>query len=273
MVKGDVKIIEIKNNNEYSHKITFNKIGKFLQYQVWDSRGNVRLAHLPTHPDISPPRTSGEANIYIESNPDKVVIVDYPINDDRYVFIKNAKEWVALYNSQTGFTPTTVIEIGCKKYIVVIKKAEINKNDKVVFYISTKEIHLDKKSDKMKALKKIPKGEYKNVRLDIDGYGNSISCLGGICSCPPGTNISTLFLSGGSAASIDYCITRCPSNCTNVADVCWCSEYFGCNDCNNVCGCCWDGIDVCHDPECAGDRVWTENLTTFACTSNACSGN
>ena len=102
---------------------------------------------------------------YAEDNPDKVAIVDYQINEDRDVVLKTGKEWVLKFNKIPGFTPTTVMQIGYKKHIFVIKKAEINKNEKVVFYISTKEIYLDKKSNKMKQLKKIPNGEYSPVGM------------------------------------------------------------------------------------------------------------
>jgi hypothetical protein len=167
VVKGDVKIVEIKNNSEYNYKITFHKIGKFLQYQVWDDKGTVPVTSLNGYTA----QKSRDAQQYIQNNPDKVSTVNYELNNDRDVRFKNAKEWIAWYNSIPDFTPTTVMQIDYKKYVFVIKKAKINTNDKVVFYISTKEIHLDT-SKKLKSLKKIPtdKHIYKNVRFDID-YG------------------------------------------------------------------------------------------------------
>ena len=178
VVKGDVKIVEIKNNSEYNYKITFHKIGKFLQYQVWDDKGTVTVTSLNGYTT----QNSIDAQQYIRDNPDKVSTVNYELNNDRDVRFKNAKEWIAWYNSIPDFTPTTVMQIDYKKYVFVIKKAKINTNDKVVFYISTKEIHLDT-SKKLKSLKKIPtdKHIYKNVRFDID-YGNYI----GDYYCPNG---------------------------------------------------------------------------------------
>jgi hypothetical protein len=219
VVKGDVKISKVKNNSEYSHKIKFNKIGKFLQYQVWDPTGIVQTTYLPRYPsNDTHPREFNEAKKYVKANPYKVVTVDYPINDDRDVKLKTGKEWVLFFNSIRNFSPTTVMQIGYKKHVFVIKKAKINKNDKVVFYISTKEIQVNNnnnKSEQMKNLKKIPLGKHKNVRFDID-YGNSITsdgCNGGnsidsvgttTCYCPAGTYISSM-----DGEWIGFCITDC----------------------------------------------------------------
>ena len=260
VVKGDIKIVEIKNNSEYSHKIKFNKIGKILQYQVFDPKGIAQLTHLPIYPsniEQERPNEFRQAKKYAEDNPDKVVTVDYQINEDRDVVLKTGKEWVLYFNSVPGFTPTTVMEIGYKKYIFVIKKAEINKNDKVVFYISTKEIQLDNKSDKMKKLKKIPKGEYKNVRFDID-YGNSSVCLQNNvnkyeCSCPSGYYITQMGWYEDDWI-IFSCTEWCDSGYHNSAGFCWEDCGSGCSD---TLGCCnrWGGwlntlIETCHNPEC-----------------------
>ena len=221
VVKGNVKIVKIKNKSEYSHKITFHKIGKFLMYQVWDPKGIVEMTHLPRYPgNQNHPREFKEAQKYITENPDKVIILNYEINDDRDVMFKNGKEWVASFNNIPNFTPTTVMEIGYKKYIFVIKKTEMNKNDKVVFYISTKEIHVV--DDKSKKMKKIPKGEYKNVRFDIDSYGNGISysCNGteagtSTCWCPPGSSISAL-----DGFWPTYCIEECNDGYSDICGIC-----------------------------------------------------
>ena len=127
---------------------------------MWDPTGIVQTTHLPRDPsNETHPKEFNEANAYIKENPDKVVVTTYPINDDRDVFLKTGKEWVLLFNSIKNFTPTTVMQIGYKKYVFVLKKAEVNKNNKVVFYISTKEILVNNNnnnSEKMKKLKKIP---------------------------------------------------------------------------------------------------------------------
>ena len=258
VVKGDIKIVEIKNNSEYSHRITFHKTEKFLQflqYQVFDPTGIAQQTHLPNHySNIERPREINEAKKYAEDNPDKVAIVDYKINEHRDVVLKNGKEWVLYFNNVPGFTPTTVMEIGYKKYIFVIKKAEINKNDKVVFYISTEEIHLDNKSDEMKKLKT---GKYKNVRFDID-YGRSRSCgrSQGTCYCPIGSTISTYDPSTG---DIVLCIDNCPPGWDNIADVCYspCQDWGGCNRRWIEC---WSGWTPCHHPQ----WVHTSVPTTFS---------
>jgi hypothetical protein len=139
------------------------------------------------------------------------------------------KEWVLFFNSIPDFSPTTVMEIDYKKHVFVIKKAKINTNDKVVFYISTKEIQLDNKSEKMKKLKKIPLGKHRNVRFDID-YGQSItnvSCNGdnifgmvpgggtSSCFCPSGTSIFSLDTNW-----ISRCVYDCPSGYYLTGNIC-----------------------------------------------------
>jgi ubiquitin len=58
------------------------------------------------------------------------------------------------------------MEICYDRYVFVIKKTKINKNNKVVFYISTKEIRVD---NKLKKMIQIPTGnKYKNVHFAID---------------------------------------------------------------------------------------------------------
>jgi len=223
VVKGDIKIVEVKNNTEYSHKITFHKIGKFLQYQTFDPKGTVQITHLARHPDTEDhPRDFNKATTYIKENPDKVVTVNYEINDDRDVMIKNGKEWVLYFNSLLNFTPTTVMEIGYKKYIFVIKKTEINTNNKVVFYISTKEIHVDNKFEKMKKLKKIHKGEHKNVRFDID-YGQSTTACdvqagyNTTCYCPANSVVTTRGVNW-----IQFCeYNSCYDGGTDCLGICW----------------------------------------------------
>ena len=251
VVKGDVKISEVKNNNKYSHKIKFNKIGKFLLYQVWDPTGIVQTTHLPRDPsNETHPKEFNEAKKYIKENPDKVVTVDYPINDDRDVNLKTGKEWVLLFNSIKNFSPTTVMQISYKKYVFVLKKAKINKNNKVVFYISTKEILVNNNSEKMKKLKKIPLGKYKNVRFDID-YGNSIEggvCNGSLgtstCYCPAGSFITTM-----AVEYIGYCMNDCPAGQHNYAGSC----YTNCDSGYYTDACC-----ACSQ-ECTGDS-WSVGI-------------
>jgi hypothetical protein len=257
VVKGDCTIIKIKNNNNYSHKIIFHKIGKFLMYQVYDPKGIVPITHLPVHPNITNhPTEYNEALKHIEENPEKTVTIKHEINKDRDVNLKNGKEWVSYFNSKPDFTPTTVMEIGYDRYVFVIKKTKIDKNDKVVFYISTKEIRVD---NKLKKMIQIPTGnKYKNVRFDIDAVGDqSADCQGGLikgtsrCYCPNGSIVTTMGVNW-----IDLCMDTCEDGYNNTAGVCWGSKYYGCGDgCTNVAGCCWDGWTACTNPNCAGYKV------------------
>jgi hypothetical protein len=136
VVKGNVIIKPIGNKK---YEITFTKIGKFLLYQVWSADNSIQQ------------------------------------NENRSVKYVNAKEWVKLFletntklkdSNKPLFTPTTVMEIGYKKYLFVINKAKLNKDGHVVFEVSTKEIKLS--DDTSKELLKIQHGHYKNVRFDID---------------------------------------------------------------------------------------------------------
>ena len=148
VVKGNVDIKQLSKNK---YKITFSKIGKFLLYQVWSDSSN-------------------------------------SLNENRKVFYQNAKKWVQLFNLTNDslkasdkplFTPTTVMEIGNKKYLFVLDKAKLNGKGHVVFKVSTEEI---KSSDK--TMLKLPCGHHDGVRFDIDirmNLGNM--CNGYFCSC------------------------------------------------------------------------------------------
>jgi len=267
VVKGDCTIIKIKNNNNYSHKIIFHKIGKILMYQVFYPKGIVKETHLPKHTDITNhPREYNEALKYIKENPEKVVNIKHEINKDRDVNLKNGKEWVSYFNSIPGFTPTTVMEIGYDRYIFVIKKTKINKNNKVVFYISTKEIRIE---NKLKKTIQIPTGnKYKNVRFDIDAIGDQ--SVGGCqtgqisgdsrCYCPDNTVVTTV-----GERWIGYCRGVCKEGYDNQGGVCWGSEYYDdCADgCKNVGGCCWDGWTACTNPSCTGWNVSSYMLPSY----------
>ena len=259
IVKGDCTIKKIKNNKNYSHKITLYNTGSFLEYQVYHQKGVVPITHMPVYPNnTNHPTSFADAKRYIEENAENVITVNHEINNDRDVNLINGKEWVKYFNDIIGFTPTTVMEINYDKYVFVIKKTKINKNNKVVFYISTKEIQTD---TKLKKMTKIPTGKkYKNVRFDID-YGQGITgeaCNGGgtisgisTCYCPAGSHITTM-----GANWIDLCINDCASGWTDVAGVCWGSTYYGCQSgCSNVLGCCWDGWIACRHPNCSGPKV------------------
>jgi hypothetical protein len=134
IVKGNVTIKKISRN--YKYKITFRKIGKFLQYQVWD-KNNINSR-----------------------------------NDKRIVRYNSATQWIYSFIEQNKilkplFTPTTIMEIdNDKKFIFVIQKAYFNSRGYVIFIVSTREIQLQNNSSKK--LTQLPIGKCNNVRFDID---------------------------------------------------------------------------------------------------------
>jgi hypothetical protein len=142
-VKGDVCI---KKLSKHKYRITFNKIGKFLMYQVWnkDNVGNQ--------------------------------------NDKRAVFRAPAKKWVNEFIKQNKdlkekgkelFTPTTIMEMeDGEQYAFVIHKAYLDSHKRVVFTVSTKEIYLA--SNCSKDLIQISCGKLNNVRFDIDSLANIV---------------------------------------------------------------------------------------------------
>lgn len=139
----------IKSWNEY----TKSKISKFLKYQTWSDTYKT-------------------------------------LNDSRSVYYQKAKQWVNDFNSLNAylkktldkplFTPTTVMEIGKKKYIFVINEAKINRKGRVVFKVSTEEIKLSGG-----ASKKIPQCMFCNVRFDIDDIPCPSPCYINYYSTPP----------------------------------------------------------------------------------------
>ena len=125
--------MNINKLSKYNYKLTFSKIDKFLLYKVWSD--------------------SSQSS-----------------NENRSVYYENAKKWIKKFNILNNgnpiFTPTTVMRIGSKYYIFVINKAKINKDEHVVFKVSTKEIKL--LGDTSEKMLKLPHGHYDNVRFDID---------------------------------------------------------------------------------------------------------
>ena len=94
------------------------------------------------------------------------------LNENRTVFYQKAKLWIQNFNLSNDslkasdkplFTPTTVMEIGNKKYVFVIHKAKLNSKGHVVFKVSTEEIKLSEKK-----MLKLPCGHHDGVRFDID---------------------------------------------------------------------------------------------------------
>lgn len=133
IVKGNVTITKL-NKYKYKYNITFSKIGKFLQYQVWDK---------------------DNANNQ---------------NDKRIIRYKSAKQWVNLFNESNKnykkplFNPTTIMETEDDHiFAFVINKAYFNPSKHLVFTVTTSEI-----SSSYKNLIQLPIGCLNNVRFDID---------------------------------------------------------------------------------------------------------
>ena len=167
VVKAEKVVIKEKGDNNY--KVKLAGLSDFLKYQVWSSTN---------------------AN---------------NINGDRSVFLLRAKDWVEQFkivNSNSdvskSFTPTTVIEIDNEKYVTVITNAEF-KNKKVIFHMSTDDVKFNSK--KMKKMNKLPKGEFLNVRFDIDESGFNQYCYNQCIASPT----AAVVLGGNTAVILDHC--------------------------------------------------------------------
>ena len=142
-VRGDVKI---SKTDEKKYKIKFKKISDFLVYQVW--------------------------------------VDDKTVNENRNVLNQKAIDWVNTNftnNKNISFTPTTVMELGNKKYVFVIINAYMNNKNEVVFSVSTKSINTESLANS-----RLPIGKFQNVRFDIDptptNVGNGL-CIPTPCTC------------------------------------------------------------------------------------------
>ena len=183
-VKAEKVVIKKKSNNKY--KVTVN-VGDFLKYQVWSSTNSNN------------------------------------INGNRSVSLVNAKDWVEQFkivnsnNSIRSYKPTTVVEIDNKKYVTVITNAEF-KNKKVIFHMSTDDVKFNSK--KMKKMNKLPKGEFLNVRFDIDDSGFNSYCYNGcIAASPyyPGAKINCNLMCDSVSSCVAFGIPY--SNCNQLNSV------------------------------------------------------
>jgi hypothetical protein len=154
IVKGNVSI---KKLSSHRYRITFNKIGDFLLYQVWDK--------------------------------------DSPaLNKKRKVDYVSAKNWVKAFKKHNEeledsdkplFAPTTIMETEHDDaYAFVIQKAYLNSHGQVVFTVSTKEISLQNNTSKK--LVRLPCRKLNNARFDIDSWDDWCLLVGAL------TNPSTL---------------------------------------------------------------------------------
>jgi hypothetical protein len=146
IVKGNVSI---KKLSSHRYRITFNKIGDFLLYQVWDKDSSA-------------------------------------LNKKRKVGYVSAKKWVKAFkkgneeledSDKPLFAPSTIMETEHDDvYAFIIHKAYLNSHGQVVFTVSTKEISLQNNTSKK--LVRLPCRKLNNARFDIDSCDDG--CLGGI---------------------------------------------------------------------------------------------
>ena len=186
VVKAEKVVIKEKGDNNY--KVKLAGLSDFLKYQVWSNTN---------------------AN---------------NINGDRSVFLLRAKDWVEQFNIvnsnsdvSKSFTPTTVIEIDNEKYVTIITNAEF-KNKKVIFHMSTYDVKFNSK--KMKKMNKLPKGEFLNVRFDIDDSGFNSYCYNGcIAASPyyPGAKINCNLMCDSVSSCVAFGIPY--SNCNQLNSV------------------------------------------------------
>ena len=204
VVQGNVDIKQLSNKK---YKITFNKIGNFLEYQVWSDSSQ-------------------------------------SLNENRKVFYQNAKLWIKNFNLRNDslkasdkplFTPTVVMEIGSNKYLFVINQAKLNGKGCVVFKVSTKEI---KSSDKK--ILKLPHGHHDGVRFDIDD--DSIN----YCDTPPTAGPGCIIQGQPSTCCIRPGRSLCP-NFPQYTRGDYCTAYNTCvNDYNGNPGSNCDTLnDIC----------------------------
>lgn len=129
---GNVKITKKCNKN---YKIKFSKINDFIIYQDWSE----------TEPEL---------------------------NDDRVVLTKKPSDWInetfGNQNLTIPFEPTIIFRLDVdNKYVCVLKKAKINKNNNIVFTVDTKSINLINPTSNTRLLTRLPEGEFINVNFDI----------------------------------------------------------------------------------------------------------
>ena len=199
LLSGNVTIKKV-SSDEYTHKITFSKknISKVLMYQTW-STSSVDLNNSRVVTEIKATTWAKEVFRKVEdgsldnlsSDCDVVKLAYDPVicNGKKYpnstiagcAGQKNCKPF-----SDVLFTPTVVMELDdgqcpyhhkhktCKKdadckHVFVLIRAIVNKNDQVVFYVSSKNIALPSNpNQELKLLKKIPVGSFRKARFDID---------------------------------------------------------------------------------------------------------
>jgi hypothetical protein len=179
VVEAKEVIIEKKCHNKYQVKM--RGVGDFLKYQTWSSTNTNNVNSKRSVSFVN-------AKNWVKDNfPKKLINPTY--DELQQVFAQFVPGVVLpaipnppnnVTSGPTFFTPTTVMEVGNKKYIFVIESATYNKDKKynTVLNVSTTQIV---KNNITKDLVKLPVNKkLNNVRLDIDSSDNVILNVTGI---------------------------------------------------------------------------------------------
>jgi hypothetical protein len=206
VLSGNV-IIKKVSSDEYTHKITFSKknIGNVLMYQVW-SDSSVEFNNRRIVKQVKATTWVKQAfrkieNGTVPSGCNAISVFNPVICQDgkRYSnssFAQCAGQTTCQPFSDVFFTPTVVMELDNGKcpyhhisnnynecrHVFVIKRALVNANGQVVFYVSSNDIGLPSNpTNELKRLKTIPVGTFRRARFDIDNtmYIPDISISGG----------------------------------------------------------------------------------------------
>jgi hypothetical protein len=180
VVKAEKVVIKEKGDNNY--KVKLAGVGDFLKYQTWSSTNTN---------NVNGKRSVSLVNAknWVKDNFPKKKLINPTYDELQQVFarfypgvvlpaIPNPPNNVT--SGHTFFTPTTVMEVGNKKYVFVIESATYNKDKKynTVLNVSTTQIV---KNNITKDLVKLPVNKkLNNVRLDIDSSDNVILNITGI---------------------------------------------------------------------------------------------
>lgn len=167
VVKAKKVVIKKQGDNKY--KVKLAGLGDFLKYQVWS---NTNANNINGDRSVSLVNAKDWVKNNFGSNLDGLTEanISQPFTTNT---ILDIPEKIFGNSLPVSFTPTTIMEVGNKKYIFVIEDATYNINKKkynTVFYISTKQIV---KNNVSKHLVKLPiNKKLNNVRFDIGSSDN-----------------------------------------------------------------------------------------------------
>jgi purine-nucleoside phosphorylase len=205
ILSGDITITKLfKYKSIYKIKFSKKNISKVLLYQTWSSTSD-DLNNKRVVTEIKATTWVNGAFRNVENNDlsecsatAKYAPVKCADGNENIITKHPSKRSV----TTVSFQPTVVMELdngqcpyhhkcktcnkdaGCKHVFVLIR-AVVNKNDQVVFYVSSKNIVLPSNpSQELKLLKKIPVGLYRKARFDIDSVKKDIILFDEIAADP-----------------------------------------------------------------------------------------